>query len=190
MGDHGQQITVAFASKCKRGLAERYGERFTVSGDEYLLFPKPQVVASLQEADLLELQFSRQKARYLLNLARQIVSGEFDVEALWSLAADEALRQLQALVGIGRWTAEYVLLRGLGYADSIPAGDVALQRAIGGAYYGRIATESEVRLLAERWAPWRGYAAACWWYTHRLDQLKKAAPVRNEVTNDNFPGRL
>jgi DNA-3-methyladenine glycosylase II len=83
------------------------------------------------------------------------------------------LEQLQTLVGIGRWTAEYVLLRGLGHADSIPAGDVALQRAIGRAYYGRMATEAEVRTLAEPWAPWRGYAAVTWWYTQRLDQLKK-----------------
>lgn len=174
----GQQITVTFAAKCKRALTERYGERLAVENDEYLLFPKTEVIASLDESDLLALQFSRQKARYLVNLARQIVSGEFDLEALWSLTAEEASQQLQTLVGIGRWTAEYVLLRGLGHADSIPAGDVALQRAIGRAYYGRMATEAEVRLLAERWLPWRGYAAVCWWYTQRLDQLtKKRGPA-------------
>ena len=169
----GQQITVAFASKCKRALTEQYGERFVVGGDKYLLFPKPEVVASLGEDDLRPLQFSRQKSRYLLNLARRIVSGDFDIDALWSLTAEEASHQLQTLVGVGRWTAEYVLLRGLGHADAIPAGDVALQRAIGRAYFGRMATEAEVRTLAECWAPWRGYAAVCWWYTQRLDQLKK-----------------
>jgi len=169
----GQQITVVFASKCKRALTERYGERLAVEGDEYLLFPKPEVVAALNEDDLRVIQFSRQKARYLLNLARQIVGGEFDVEALWNLSTEEALQQLRTLVGIGRWTAEYVLLRGLGHADSIPAGDVALQRAIGRAYHGRMATEAEVRALAEPWTPWRGYAAVTWWYTQRLDQLKK-----------------
>jgi DNA-3-methyladenine glycosylase II len=165
----GQQITVAFASKCKRALTEQYGERFTVEGAEYLLFPKPGMVASLDENDLLALQLSRQKTRYLLNLARQIVSGEFDIEALWSLSPEEAAQQLQTLVGIGRWTAEYVLLRGLGHADAIPAGDVALRRAIGRAYYGRMAAESEVRRLAESWTPWRGYAAACWWYSRTLE---------------------
>jgi DNA-3-methyladenine glycosylase II len=171
----GQQITVAFASKCKRALTERYGERFTVEGSEYFLFPKPDAVASLNEADLLAIQFSRQKARYLINLAARITRGEFDVEALWNLAPEDASQYLQTLVGIGRWTAEYVLLRGLGHADTIPAGDVALQRAIGRAFFGRMATEGEVRTLAERWAPWRGYAAACWWYIQRLDQLNKTA---------------
>jgi DNA-3-methyladenine glycosylase II len=180
----GQQITVAFASKCKRALTERYGERFTVEGAEYLLFPKPAVVASLNESDLLAIQFSRQKTRYLLNLARQIVSGEFDLDVLWSLPAVEAAQRLQELIGIGRWTAEYVLLRGLGQADSIPAGDVALQRAIGRAYYKRMATEPEVRLVADAWAPWRGYAAACWWHTQSLDRLKNASAHASAIPLD------
>jgi DNA-3-methyladenine glycosylase II len=180
----GQQITVVFASKCKRALTERYGERFSVEGTEYSLFPSPSAVAALSEADLLALQFSRQKARYLLNLAHQVVSGEFDLEVLWSLPAVEAAQRLQELVGIGRWTAEYVLLRGLGHANSIPAGDVALQRAIGRAYYNRMATEREVRLVADAWAPWRGYAAACWWYTQSLDKLAKASPRSSAVPFD------
>jgi DNA-3-methyladenine glycosylase II len=180
----GQQITVAFASKCKRALTERYGERFSVEGAEYFLFPSPGAVAALSEADLLALQFSRQKARYLLNLARQVVSGEFDLEVLWTLPADEAAQRLQELVGIGRWTAEYVLLRGLGHPDAIPAGDVALQRAIGRAYYKRMATEAEVRLVADAWAPWRGYAAACWWYTQSLDKLAKTAARSSAVPLD------
>jgi DNA-3-methyladenine glycosylase II len=98
---------------------------------------------------------------------------------LWALPPDEALVKLQTLVGIGRWTAEYVLLRGLGYPDSIPAGDVALQRAIGLAYYGRPATEAEVRLTALPWAPWRGYAAMCWWFSLMLDRRKADTRHRN-----------
>ena len=169
----GQQITVRFAAKCKRALTDRYGERLTIRGHEYVLFPRPEDVSRLDEAQLLDLQFSRQKARYIINLARQIVSGEFDLEALWTLPPEDSLVRLQALVGVGRWTAEYVLLRGLGRPDSIPAGDVALQRVIGGAYYGRPATEAEVRLIAGAWAPWRGYAAMCWWFALMLSRQRK-----------------
>ena len=168
----GQQITVAFAAKCKRALSDGYGDRLEVAGQEFVLFPRPETIARLNEGDLLALQFSRQKARYILNLARQVTDGDFDIEALWGLPPDEALEKLQTLVGIGRWTAEYVLLRGLGYADSIPAGDVALQRAIGLAYYGRPATEAEVRTIAQPWAPWRGYAAMCWWFSQMRDRRK------------------
>lgn len=168
----GQQITVAFAAKCKRALTNRYGKPFDVDGHRFVLFPRPEVIANLTEADLLALQFSRQKARYILNFARQVTGGDFDLEGLWQLPPDEAMQKLQTLVGIGRWTAEYVSLRGLGYPDSIPAGDVALQRAIGRAYYGRPATEAEVRTIAQPWAPWRGYAAMCWWFTLMLDRRK------------------
>lgn len=165
----GQQITVSFAAKCKRALAEAYGELLNADGEDYRLFPRPKVVADLEEADLLALQFSRQKARYVLNLARRVVSGEFAIDALPTLPTEEALQQLMTLVGVGRWTAEYVLLRGLCRLDTLPAGDVALQRVIGQAYLGRPATEAEVRALAEEWTPWRGLAAACWWYSRRLE---------------------
>ncbi len=72
-------------------------------------------------------------------------------------------------------------MRGLGYADSIPAGDVALQRAIGMAYYGRMATEAEVRMLSEPWAPWRSYAASCWWYAQRLMQIERKSGGRRLI---------
>jgi DNA-3-methyladenine glycosylase II len=68
------------------------------------------------------------------------------------------------LRGIGRWTAEYVLMRGLGVPDSFPAADTGLRAAIGKAYgLGRSATETEARAHAERWVGWRSWAAFIWW---------------------------
>ena len=58
--------------------------------------------------------------------------------------------------GIGRWTAEYVLIRALGFRDAIPAADVGLRKAIGRAYgLERAATEDEVRSLSANWQGWR-----------------------------------
>lgn len=68
----GQQINVQFAAKCKRALVERFGPRFEVDGQVYLLFPTAELLANAREADLAALQFSRQKIRYTLNLARDI----------------------------------------------------------------------------------------------------------------------
>ncbi len=80
------------------------------------------------------------------------------------LAPEEALAQLTAYKGVGRWTAEYVLMRGFGAPDSLPAADVGLRAIIGRAYgLGRTATEAEVRERAEVWAGWRGWAAFTWW---------------------------
>lgn len=162
----GQQINVAFAAKCKRALVEQFGESFTEDGHIYRLFPSPERLALLEPADLAPLQFSRQKARYITGLARAVRDATLDLEELRTAAPQAAFERLVALDGVGRWTAEYVLLRGLGQPDSIPAGDGGLRRIIGRHYgLGRNATEDEVRSLAEAWAPWRGYAALYWWFT-------------------------
>lgn len=172
----GQQINVAFAARCKRAFTGRYGGVLELDGVAYPLFPTPEAVAPLAEADLQALQFSRQKARYVLSLARAIVEGRFDPEALHGVPGDEAVQRLTTLTGVGRWTAEYVLLRGLGYPDALPAGDVALQRAVGRAYgLGRPATEAEVRAYGERWAPFRSYATIAWWFSNTA-QLAQAMP--------------
>jgi DNA-3-methyladenine glycosylase II len=162
----GQQITVQFAGRCKRALVERYGVPFRLDGLEYRLFPPAERLAEARPEDLQALQYSRQKIRYILNLARLVATGELDLDALWDLPAEEAIARLQQITGIGRWTAEYVLLRGLGHRDMIPAADGGLRRIIGRAYgLGRSASEEEVRQRAEAWAGWRGYAAFYWWFT-------------------------
>ncbi len=66
-----------------------------------------------------------------------------------------------ALPGIGDWTVNYVAMRGLGMIDAFPAGDLGVLRALGGKD-GR-ATPREAERRAERWRPYRAYAALCLW---------------------------
>jgi DNA-3-methyladenine glycosylase II len=174
----GQQINVAFAARCKAAFCAAYGEQLNTPQGTFTLFPTPEAVAPLGEEALQTLQFSRQKARYVIGVARAIVEGGLEPEALHGTPADQALDRLMALKGVGRWTAEYVLLRGLGHPDALPAGDVALQRAVGVAYgLGRLATEAEVRAYGERWAPYRSYAAIAFWRSNAT-----AAAARKAAT--------
>jgi DNA-3-methyladenine glycosylase II len=162
----GQQITVAFAYKLKRTLVERYGDRLEHEGRTYHLFPEPERLAAVPPAELRALQFSRQKAEYVVALAALAAGRAIDWDSLREAPADRAVAELVRLRGVGRWTAEYVCMRGLGHRDVIPAADLGLRAAIGRAYgLGRTATEAEVRALAERWAGWRSHAAFCWWYS-------------------------
>ncbi len=163
----GQQINVAFAAKLKRALVQRFGRRLRLAEREFILFPDAETLAGLShERDLRPLQFSRQKSEYVIGAARAVATGRLDLEALRRAEPEEAIARLTQLKGVGRWTAEYVLLRGLGFPDVIPAADGGLRRIIGQAYgFGRPATEAEVRALAARWAPWRAYAAFYWWFT-------------------------
>jgi DNA-3-methyladenine glycosylase II len=162
----GQQINVAFARKLKLALVEICGRLLSLPeiGD-YPLSPEPEVIAAVEIEQLRGRQYSRQKAEYVLELARAVADGELDLSLVASMPHEEAIAAITRFRGAGRWTAEYVLMRGLGMRDSLPAGDLGL-RAVIGRWYGldRHASESEVRELAERWAGWRGWAAFYWWF--------------------------
>lgn len=160
----GQQVNIAFARKMKLAWLQRFGRRESIGGVERLLLPSPERIAALDPAELLELQFSRQKASYTIGLSQAIVDGALDLEALGQLPLEEAVAEMTRHKGIGRWTAEYVLMRGLSAPDSIPAGDLGLRKIIGRAYgLDHTASEAEVRAIAEAWAGWRGWAAFLWW---------------------------
>ena len=160
----GQQVNTAFARKTKLALMQSYAEKVVLGGEDYLLFPSPAILAAIREGELRALQFSRQKESYIRALARRVLEGRLCFSALEKLpSSEEALARLVEERGVGRWTAEYVLLRGLGHIDVMPAGDGGLRRIIGLRYLGRIATEEEVRPIAKEWAGWRGYAAFYWW---------------------------
>jgi DNA-3-methyladenine glycosylase II len=162
----GQQINVAFAYRLKRALVEQFGARLEHGGRTYHLFPTPRRLAELEPEQLRPLQFSSQKSRYIVDLARLVASGQLDLEAFGGLPPDEARAALMSLRGVGRWTAEYVLMRGLGARDELPAADIGLQVAAGRVYGLAVRpTESELRALAEPWAGWRTYYAFYLWFS-------------------------
>ncbi|MEA5504573.1 DNA-3-methyladenine glycosylase 2 [Halotia wernerae UHCC 0503] len=167
----GQQINVAFAYKLKLALVNLCGQRLCVGNREYPILPRVQDVAALDKQMLRACQFSSQKATYLISLSRAVESGRLNLEALRTLPYDEAMATLTGFKGVGRWTAEYVLMRGLGAPDIIPAADLGLRAIIGRAYgLGRTASEVEVRSLAEAWSNWRGWASFYWWLELQLEK--------------------
>jgi DNA-3-methyladenine glycosylase II len=160
----GQQVNVTFARALKRRLVELCGRELIVGGASYPLLPRPEDLAALDPAVLRANQFSRQKIAYLIAVSQVAASGELDFDALRELAPADAIAALTRHKGIGRWTAEYVLMRGLGDPDSVPAADMGLRAILGRVHVlGRHATEAEVRAYAEAWAPWRGWATWYWW---------------------------
>jgi DNA-3-methyladenine glycosylase II len=86
--------------------------------------PLPSDLAGLEPERLKRLKFSRQKARALLELSDAVVEGEMNLEGLALLDDEAAVARLLQLWGVGRWTAEYALLRGLGRLHVFPGDDV------------------------------------------------------------------
>lgn len=119
----GQQINFAFACLLKRRLIERTGTPLT---NGLIVPPTPAAVAALDPAELLPLQFSRQKADYVITAARRITAGQLDLESLRAMSATRAERTLLAQRGLGPWSVNYVMMRALGFPDCVPLGDTGV----------------------------------------------------------------
>jgi DNA-3-methyladenine glycosylase II len=136
----------------------------------------PATYLRLDDATLRACGFSRQKMGYARHLAALVESGRLDFARI-ALADDEAaLTQLLSVKGIGRWSAEVYMLFALGRPDIWPAGDLALQAAVGdhlGANAPR--NELELRRLGTTWQPWRSVAACIFWQSY-LHARGRTAP--------------
>lgn len=121
---------------------------------------------------------SRPKQKTLLALSEALSVGAIDLHGLCDLHAEEAIKTLTSIKGIGPWTAEVYLLFAAGHPDVFPAGDVALQAAVGHAFaHEKRPDAAALRLLAEDWAPWRGVAARLFWAYYAAIKGREAAPV-------------
>jgi DNA-3-methyladenine glycosylase II len=128
----------------------------------------PDVVAAADHVTLCGAGLSKQKARYLQDLASHFATGALD-PARWLRMDDESIvEDLTRVKGIGRWTAEMFLIFHLQRPDVLPAGDLGLQKAMSLHYNrGRPLTEKKLRRLALPWAPWR--TVATWYLWRSLD---------------------
>jgi DNA-3-methyladenine glycosylase II len=132
-------------------------------------FPSPgQVLATSVEA-LRGVGLSRQKASYLQDLCARVHSGALALDALDAMPDDEVMETLTAVKGIGRWTAEMILIFQLQRPDILPVDDVGLLRSIQRVYgLKRRPTEKQVLRLGEKWRPYRSIAS--WYLWAELDQ--------------------
>jgi len=155
-----QQINLKLAHAMLGALAENLGRRARIDGRTYYSFPSPRAFASESVASLRRFRLSRAKAETLKRLAAAFESGELSDEALRQLSDDDVLEVLTSHKGVGRWTAEFTLLRGLGRMDVFPGGDLGVVKylAQGMLGYEGLALEKDMRKFAERWRPYRGLA--------------------------------
>jgi len=116
-----QQLSLTVGIIILNRLAVRCG---LSSGPGMYAFPRPEDVARLNESDFRMLGYSGNKARALIELSGSIIEGRLDLGELERLDNQECFERLVALRGVGRWTAEYVLLRGLGRTNVFPGDDV------------------------------------------------------------------
>nr|WP_283807633.1 AlkA N-terminal domain-containing protein [Bradyrhizobium lablabi] len=157
----GQQITVPAATKLLGRLVEAHGVPLpaaTRDGEGLShLFPSP---ARIAKADVAVLGMPNARAMAVTSLAQAISADP----AIFSRGAslEEAIAKLRSLPGIGEWTAQYIAMRELREPDAFPAADIGLLRAMVSADGSR-PSPTELLSRAERWRPWRAYAALHLW---------------------------
>jgi DNA-3-methyladenine glycosylase II len=150
-----QQVSLASGAAARERLARGAGG------------VTPTAIAALGEDGARAAGLTRQKARYVVELANRVLDGRLDPDRLAGAADDDVRAALIAVPGIGRWTADIYLLMALGRPDVWPAGDLALATAMRRALRLDALPDAVSQVaIAERWRPWRAVAARLLWHAY------------------------
>jgi DNA-3-methyladenine glycosylase II len=148
----GQQLSRAAAAAILGRLEALHGDRL----------PTPAELLDTDSETLRRIGLSRAKAVYLHDLAARLVDGRLDLERLRKLDDDAARTELTEVKGVGRFTADGVLMLALRRPDVWPAADLALRRAVERVWeLDAPASVAQVDAVGERFRPWRTLAALC-----------------------------
>jgi DNA-3-methyladenine glycosylase II len=155
----GQQISVAAAQSVWNRTLETLGNEVT-----------PKRVLDTKHDALRASGLSTRKVEYIRDLADHFHHGRLQTERWPKMDDEELIKELSAIRGIGRWTAEMFLIFNLMRPNVLPLDDIGLIRAISINYFsGEPVTRHEAREVAANWAPWR--AVATWYMWRSIDPI-------------------
>ncbi len=155
-----QQLAGAAARTIYARFVALFGERG---------FPSPQQVLAAPEAAMRTAGLSRQKIRYLRDLAVHVADGKLNFHRFPRMTDEEVIAELVRVHGVGRWTAEMFLMLNLGRPDVLPVDDLGVRNAVRRLYRMRKMPDARrLRALGERWRPYRSVAS---WYLWRSAEI-------------------
>lgn len=152
-----QQVSLEVGLGLISRLADRFGERLVGAHGFTYSFPSARRIAKASVTSISDLGFSKRKAEVIRSLASAHLRGELEDTRFEPMANSDIVRVLDAIKGIGRWSAEYVLLRGLGRLDVYPGDDVGAAKNLAAwlGVSGRL-TYDEVQRATSSWGRYRG----------------------------------
>ena len=155
-----QQISIKVAWALENRLIKAFGDPLEIDSQTYYAFPEPMKLAFLTVEDLRSIGLSTRKTEYILGSSK-LASDGLDLEKFKGYSdLDKVIEELCRIRGIGVWTAELTMVRGMGMIDAIPADDLGLKRCISHYYCGdKKISGAEARKIAEAWKGWRGLAS-------------------------------
>jgi DNA-3-methyladenine glycosylase II len=165
-----QQISLAAAHSIQHRLIRTVGTPLVIDNATWHCYPTPQILAKTTDATFRACGLTLRKGEYIRDISRHIVEGTLDLDHFKNYPDTESIiSEMVTVRGIGRWTAELTILRGLHRADSFPADDIGVRRFISRVYFdGKKISADEARAFADIWGPWKGFAA---YYLEVADML-------------------
>ncbi|MDQ3653533.1 MAG: hypothetical protein M3457_00445, partial [Chloroflexota bacterium] len=155
--------SVAAAAVTQAKLAALFAEPVTIEGEPYRPLPHPSQLAGSTDDLIRTSGVTWKRAAAIRFAARELLAGNLPTDDFAREQPEAAVTELMKLPLVGRWTAESVVLWGVGAPNAHPTGDVALLRAARLAYGQPEMTLKELDVLAEQWQPARGLAARLLW---------------------------
>jgi len=176
-----QQISLKVAYVMTGALVRRFGEKAEVDDEIYYDFPSPQVLANADERELRECKLSRQKARYIKELALKVANG-YDLGKIKRLNNERAIEELMKFKGIGRWTAELILITTLGRMDLCVPDDLGARKAVSHFYFdGKLQSSDTVRRFTERWGKFKGWIIYYLICAYNMENRKMASNMKTKL---------
>ena len=144
-----QQISLKVAETITANLVENYGDKTEFCGEYAYDFPSPKTIADLTVSELRKCGLSLKKAEYIKEFSATVLKG-FEPEKLKNETPTRIMECLTAFRGIGRWTAELVMVASIGL-NVIPADDLGVRKAISHFYFNdKLQSPETIRSFAEK----------------------------------------
>lgn len=156
-----QQISLKVANSIENKIIKKFGDILNLERTFYFAYPTPQRLASVSTDELRQCGLSFRKGEYIKEASKLITEGKLNLEKLKNYdSSEQIIRELDKIRGVGVWTAELTVLRGMQRLEALPADDLGLRRVISRYYRdGKMIPNSEARRIAKNWGDWKGLAA-------------------------------
>jgi len=156
-----QQISLKVAHAFEKRVIKKWGDALYLDDEVYYAYPTPKSLAKATQQELRGIGLSERKAEYVKNVASLIAEGKLDLESLaCGKTSNEVIEELDKIKGVGVWTAELTMLRGMQRLEALPADDLGLRRTIAHFYCSdKEITSGQARDIAKNWGQWKGLAA-------------------------------
>jgi len=156
-----QQISLKVANSIENKIIRRFGDTLNLEQTLYFVYPTPQRLASVSTNELSQCGLSYRKGEYIKEASRLITTGKLNLEKLKNYdSSEQIIRELDEIRGVGVWTAELTMLRGMQRLEALPADDLGLRRVISRYYCDeKMISSVDARQIAKAWGNWKGLAA-------------------------------